>query len=218
MDAKDKQAKDKVKDENRAKVDVKEKWGGKVRPHDGERFSPEMMEDRRKASALFAAIVLPKAPKSVTFPLSEEDTLKFHAAREGLMEWVHTESKQYDLSNKDTKQSLRDKTTGNQEQTRKLLVDAVVKSGMTLQQARVGLIVAQFEALDANTQKEALAKGKERMDKMPAGARDKAANRQLTKHNEELDQLKALKTDTEKEEWVNKRYKPSVRKLPKLLE
>ena len=31
-------------------------------------------------------------------------------------------------------------------------------------------------------------------------------------------QLKALKTDTEKEEWVNKRYKPSVRKLPKLLE
>ena len=65
-----------------------------------------------------------------------------------------------------------------QEETRKLLV-AAVKAGKTLQQARVGLIIAQFEALDPKVQEEATKKGKERMEKMPAGARDKASNRQV---------------------------------------
>merc|ERR1712205_30914 len=98
--------------------------------------------------------------------------------------------------NEDTKKSLREKTTSNQEETRKLLV-AAVKAGKTLQQARVGLIIAQFEALDP---------------------RDKASNRQLEKHKEELAQLSALKTDAEKEEWLNKKYKPSVAKVPKMLQ
>jgi len=182
-----------------------------------ERMTPEIMEERRKASALFAAIVTPTAPKDVTFPLDEENLLKFHSAREGLMEHVHTESKGFDLKNEDTKKSLREKTTSNQEETRKLLV-AAVKAGKTLQQARVGLIIAQFEALDPKVQEEATKKGKERMEKMPAGARDKASNRQLEKHKEELAQLSALKTDAEKEEWLNKKYKPSVAKVPKMLQ
>jgi len=193
------------------------RWGGNTRPHDGERMTPEIMEERRKASALFAAIVTPTAPKDVTFPLDEENLLKFHSAREGLMEHVHTESKGFDLKNEDTKKSLREKTTSNQEETRKLLV-AAVKAGKTLQQARVGLIIAQFEALDPKVQEEATKKGKERMEKMPAGARDKASNRQLEKHKEELAQLSALKTDAEKEEWLNKKYKPSVAKVPKMLQ
>merc|ERR1711939_645748 len=85
-------------------------------------MTPEIMEDRRKASALFAAVVLPVTPKDVTFPLSEENHLKFHAAREGLMEYVHSESKGFDLKNEDTKKTLRQKTTDNQEQTRQLLL------------------------------------------------------------------------------------------------
>jgi len=234
LDAKDQEAKAARKAEARAKWEQrskehkengapgkKGKWGSgegaKGGRHGKERFTPEMMEERRKASALFAAIVEPKAPKTVTFPLSADDDLKFHAAREGLMEWVHKESKTYDIKNEDTKKTLREKTTANQDKTRELLV-AAVKSGSTLQQARVGLIIAQFESLDADTQKEALAKGKERMDKMPAGARDKAGQRQLAKHNEETGQLADLKTDAAKEEWVNKRYQPSVRKVPKMLE
>ena len=50
----------------------------------------------------------------MTFPLDEENLLKFHSAREGLMEHVHTESKGFDLKNEDTKKSLREKTTSNQ--------------------------------------------------------------------------------------------------------
>lgn len=55
-----------------------------------------------------------QTPKDVTFPLSEENHLKFHAAREGLMEFVHSESKGFDLKNEDTKKTLRQKTTDNQ--------------------------------------------------------------------------------------------------------
>lgn len=158
-----------------------------------------------------------QVPKDVTFPLSEEDNLKFHASREGLMDWVLAQSKQYDLLNHNTKKLLREKTTSNQDKTREFLITAV-KAGKTLQQARVGLIIAQFEGLDAKTQEAALDKGRERLEKMPPGARDKAAARQLSKHQQELVEIKELKTDKEREEWVNKRYQPSVGKVPKMLE
>ena len=193
------------------------RWGGHTRNLEGERMTPEIMEQRRKASALFAAIVSPTAPKDVTFPLSEEDQLKFNSAREALMEYVHSESKGYDLKNEDTKKMLREKTTSNQEEIRKLFLEAV-KSGKTLQQARVGLIIAQFEKLDPNLQEEALKQGKERYEKMPAGARDQASTRQLEKHKEELGQLSAMKTDAEKEEWLKTKYKPAVGKVPKMLQ
>ncbi len=182
-----------------------------------ERMTPEAIAERRKASALFSAIIEPRTPKDVSFPLSEEDNLKFHSAREGLMDHVVKKVKDYDLQNADTKKQLRETTQANQEKGRKLLV-AAIKAGKTLQQSRVGLIIAQFEALDADEQKAALAKGKERLDKMPAGARDKALNRQQEKHKEELAQIQALGTDEEKEAWLNKRYQPAGQKVPKLLE
>ena len=59
-------------------------------------------------------------------------------------------------------------------------------------QARVGLIIAQFEALPEQAKVDALANSIARRAKMPAGARDKARSRQLAKHEEERDQLKAL--------------------------
>lgn len=55
-----------------------------------------------------------QTPKDVSFPLSEENRLKFHAAREELMEYAHSESKNFDLKNEDTKKTLRQKTTDNQ--------------------------------------------------------------------------------------------------------
>lgn len=55
-----------------------------------------------------------QTPKDVSFPLSEEDRLKFHAAREGLMEYAHSASKHFDLKNEDTKKTLRQKTADNQ--------------------------------------------------------------------------------------------------------
>jgi len=133
------------------------------------------------------------------------------------MEHVRSESKGYDLKNEDTKKSLREKTTSNQEETRKILLEAV-KSGKSLQQARVGLIIAQFEKLDPKVQEEALKKGKARFEKMPAGARDKTTNRQLEKHKEELAQLSAMKTDAEKEAWLNKNKEFSAARVPKMLQ
>ena len=59
----------------------------------------------------------------MTFPLSADDDLKFHAAREGLMEYVTKSAETYDLNNEDTKKSLRDKTTSNQVSPRPPLPD-----------------------------------------------------------------------------------------------
>ena len=157
------------------------------------RSTPEDREARHTASALFAALIEPRTPKEVSFPLSEEDEAKFHASREGLMEWAVTAAGKHDLRSKKVKSQLRDKTTSNHDATRKILVEAVNK-GATLQQARVGLIIAQFDALPEQAKTNALEKSKLRMAKMPQGAREKARNRQLSKHNEEKEQLKALAT------------------------
>ena len=39
-------------------------------------LTPEEREERRKASALYAALVEPRTPKEIAFPLSEEDAAK----------------------------------------------------------------------------------------------------------------------------------------------
>jgi hypothetical protein len=181
------------------------------------RMTPDDMENRKKSSAIFAAVIEPTTIKDVTFPLSDEDNLKFHSAREGLMQHAASKAKEHDLNNAETKKKLREATRSNQEKTRQLLV-AAVKAGKTLQQSRVGLIIAQFEALSETEQKEAIAKTKERIEKMPAGARDKAMNRQQEKHKEELSQIQSLKTDAEREAWLNKHYQPQMGKVPKMLE
>jgi hypothetical protein len=181
------------------------------------RMTPDDMQNRKKSSAIFAAVIEPKTIKDVTFPLSDEDELKFQSAREGLMEYAASKAKEHDLNDADTKKKLREATKSNQEKTRQLLV-AAVKAGKSLQQSRTGLIIAQFEALSETEQKEAIAKTKERIEKMPAGARDKAKNRQQEKHKEELAQIQSLKTDAERETWLNRHYQPQMGKVPKMLE
>jgi hypothetical protein len=71
-------------------------------------------DGRGQAAGLYAALVLPKVPKEVTFPLSDEESRKFYAARGGLMEWVQANSQQHDLTKQDTRDALRQKTTDNQ--------------------------------------------------------------------------------------------------------
>ena len=158
-----------------------------------------------------------QTPKDVLFPLSEIDNIKFHVARETLVEFVMSQNKQYDLKNEDTKKKLREQTTVNQEKMRQVLI-AAVKKGMSLEQARAGIAIAQFEALDMKIQEVALAKSKKRLKKMPQGARDRQEQRLLEKHKQELADIKQLKTDKAKEDWVNKRFSPAVGKFPKLLE
>jgi hypothetical protein len=124
------------------------------------------MQNRKKSSPIFAAIIEPWNPKNVTFPLSEEDNVKFHTAREGLMQHATCKAKDFDLNNAEAKKKLRKATRANHEKMRQLLV-ASVKAGKSLQQSRVGLIIAQFEALNETEQKEAIAKTKKLLEKRP---------------------------------------------------
>ena len=109
------------------------------------------MHERKKASALFAAVIPAVAPKDITFPLSDEDSIKFHAARDGLLDWVAVRANEHDLDKEEVKATLRQKTGDNQEKTRQFII-AAVKQGKSLQQARVGMIIAQFETLDQESQ------------------------------------------------------------------
>jgi len=111
------------------------------------------------------------------------------------------------VTKEDTKKDLRVKTKGNQEKTLEILLEAV-KGGMTVQEARMGMVIAQFEALDDATKKEAMEKAKQRQDRMPSGARTKMNERLELKNKKERDQLTALKTDAEKEDFVKRIYRP----------
>ena len=108
-------------------------------------------------ASMFMALVEPAEPVKVSFPLSDEDRLKFSAARDGLMQSVRKQSTSMDTKKEDTKAELRTKTTDNQEKTLAILLKAV-KGGMTVQEARMGMVIAQFEKLSDQEKEEAMKK------------------------------------------------------------
>ncbi|EKX55230.1 hypothetical protein GUITHDRAFT_149734 [Guillardia theta CCMP2712] len=171
--------------------------------------------NHRQAATLYMAIIEPKYPKKVTFPLSDEDDLKFHAARDALMEHVRGEADQYDLNDHAVKAKLRGKTLTNQDQVQQHMIKAV-QDGMTMQEARIGMIIAQFEDLPKDKQEAALQKAKEHRDRIPAGTREKVMQRMADRNREEREQLNGMATPDAKTEWVQKRYQPSKRLPPTL--
>ena len=60
-----------------------------------------------------------------------------HMLREGMLAYAKTKVDEYDLDKEETRDSLRQKVQDNQAKTLELVV-AAVKSGSTIQQARVG--------------------------------------------------------------------------------
>jgi hypothetical protein len=112
-----------------------------------ERRHMRVARDRRRVHALFDAIIEPVAPKNVTFPLSEEDEIAFHAAQDCLMDHVMSHVYKYNLDDAHVKRRLRKQISENRQKTEMLLFEAV-KSGMTISQALVGMGVAQVQALD----------------------------------------------------------------------
>jgi len=60
-----------------------------------------------------------------------------HMIREGMLAYAKTKVDEYDLDKEETRDSLRQKVQDNQAKTLELVV-AAVKSGSTIQQARVG--------------------------------------------------------------------------------
>jgi hypothetical protein len=63
-----------------------------------------------------------------------------------MLAFVKTKAGEYDLDNEDTKSSLRQKVKDNQAKTLEMVV-AAVKSGSTLQQARVGMSVRRVSLI-----------------------------------------------------------------------
>ena len=60
-----------------------------------------------------------------------------HMIREGMLAYAKTKVDEYDLDKEETRDFLRQKVQDNQAKTLELVV-AAVKSGSTIQQARVG--------------------------------------------------------------------------------
>jgi len=165
------------------------------------------MDEFRGTASMFMALVEPAEPVKVSFPLSDEDRVKFSAARDGLMKSVKKQSSSMDTKTEDTKAELRKKTTDNQEKTLAILLKAV-KGGMTVQEARMGMVIAQFEKLSDQEKEDAIKKATARQEKMPVGSRAKMNERLEAKNKREREALDAAKTDEEKEAYVKKIYRP----------
>jgi len=95
----------------------------------------------------------------------------------------------------------------SQERTLDILIGAV-RGGMTVQEARIGTSLAQFELLPAKLKERALAAAREKLDRMPVEQRE-AVRRHLRERNErEREQLEAM-SDGEREQWVRSVWRPS---------
>jgi len=165
---------------------------------------------------LFMALVEPTEPVKVVFPLSQKHEIEFMASREGLTRNLKRAKGMYDLRNLDHKQDLRAKHTANTEKTTQILLDAV-KNGMTVQEARIGISIAQFRKLPQEEREVAEAAARVRMQEMPKGMREKVLDRMAHNNHEERVQLEQMHDDADKEAFVRRKYKPTVRP-PKALE
>ena len=92
---------------------------------------------------------------------------------------------------------------------------------MSIWQAKTGLVVAQMKALeilDKTVVDEAKAKARAKRERMPPGAKDKQLKRFERRHQQELEQIKVLKTDEEKAAFVqaNARLTGTAR-IPQIL-
>ena len=167
--------------------------------------------------SLFSALVEPKAPKDVSFPLTEQDDIEFHASREALIDWLRTQVKKYDLKDESTKKALRDKVGIYQKKTQALLVAAVAQ-GKTLQQARIGMMIAHFESLSPDIRKRGMVQGTHLMtERMNPNHIKEAADRALAVHNKELAEIRKLKTDKDREAWVKRNLQKAETDVPAFL-
>jgi len=161
----------------------------------------------RGTAGMFMAIVEPVKPVKVNFPLDDATKLKFAAARDGLMQSVRAQTKNFNMQDDAVREELRSKTRSNQDNTLKILVEAVQK-GSTVQEARMGIVIAQFDALDEETKKSAYARATSRAERIPEATKAKMSERLNSKNAMEKQQLSVLKTDAEKEDYVKKIYHP----------
>jgi hypothetical protein len=76
---------------------------------------------------------------------------------------------------------------------------------MSIWQAKTGIVLAQMKDLEIQNKSvvdEAKAKALAKRERMPPGARDKQFKRTERRHQQELEQIKVLKTDEEKVAYV----------------
>ena len=152
---------------------------------------------------IYNSMVPPTSPKKIRLPLSDDDELKFVCAREALQELVKQEaSVTVDVRDKGTKDSVLAKSGRHEGELHNHLLHAI-KDGMTLQEAKIGMVIAQFESLDAELQRKALEQGKARIEKMPEDAK-KRMRHNLMVHNE-IERVE-LEATEDKEGWFRRKF------------
>jgi len=122
---------------------------------------------------------------------------------------------EYDITKDEVKKDLREKITKNQAKAEEIMM-AAVKSGMSLQQARTGMAIAQLTAIGGKFAEDSLKRTRDRAQHMPEGAKEKHKSRGEKRHKDELDKIRELKSDDDKANWVKSHWKAT--RIPKLLE
>jgi len=174
--------------------------------------------ERNKAMALFPAMLTPVAPKKVDIPLSESDSIIYHASKDALMAFAAAKGKDIDMEKDEDKTKLRADVTTNNQKAQELVL-AAVKGGMSVQQATVGIALAQMEELQKTNPemyKEHMEKSKAQMEKMSAEKKTKMNTRMETRHTSEKKKIEELGTPEKVEGWVKKMYKTD--KMPRMLQ
>eukprot|EP00291_Cryptomonas_curvata_P000734 CAMPEP_0172184244 /NCGR_PEP_ID=MMETSP1050-20130122/19460_1 /TAXON_ID=233186 /ORGANISM="Cryptomonas curvata, Strain CCAP979/52" /LENGTH=204 /DNA_ID=CAMNT_0012858005 /DNA_START=34 /DNA_END=648 /DNA_ORIENTATION=+ len=176
--------------------------------HDGGDDDFKEFKHDPKTHGLYMALTEPQVPLNVRIPLSEEQELKFAASRDAVLHSVGRKAAMHDTTHSATKEHLRARHKSNQERTLEILISAV-RAGMTVQEARIGSVLAQFELLPEDLKQRALAAARLRQERTPQAQRD-AIRRQLQERNEkERERLEALGGEPEREEYVRSVWQPT---------
>jgi len=155
---------------------------------------------------IVAALIEPTEVAAVTMPPSEEHEILFQASYAAFNAHGKAKAAEYDFDQPEVKKGVEDKVEANAAKLEHLILDAV-NQGMTPYQAHMGVVVAQMKALEAIDKpavEEAKQKAMQRQSKIPAGKRDKYAQRNLARHQRELDEVKLMTKDEDKAKYVKK--------------
>eukprot|EP00960_Hanusia_phi_P038802 753607-Hanusia_phi.AAC.2 len=187
-------------------VDCQTEEGDNLRKNSKQQDAKEQQyfpshEGPQDAMHIYNSIVQPTSPKKIRLPLSDEDELKFVCAREALQELLKQEAEGLDIRDKGTKDSVLAKAGRHEGAVHNHLLQAV-KDGMTLQEARIGMIIAQFESLDAELQRKALEQGRVRVERLPEDAKKRMRHNLMVHNDIERVELEATE---DKESWFRRK-------------
>jgi len=157
------------------------------------------------------AILEPLDPVDVEIPFTEDVELKYIASREGLMRRARQLRTARDKGLETAKKN--ELNTQNQQRTLETL-QAAVRRGKTMQTARIGMIIAQFDALPREMRETALHNARKKIKDMPDVQRERMTQRMLVAEEQEVAALRGLRAHADTDAFVAARLHPQ--RMPNL--